>query len=386
MSDLKGVVFPLGAALCALALVYKSFDLRLGRHDPSLLALLVAFLCKGVSFTLSTPAVSAWVDEQLGVPDIGALGIHLSGGVASSAAFLVAIVFWVYPPDRARLQAVVRVALAGAIGVAMTILWAVAATDNREHAKHYLIQNAHRPVVTAYLLLYVTAFGVELIEIIRLSRRYTKFCELPWLRRGLHTTMVGAAVYLVYCLDRGSVAIAVRIGLDPMRWEIVTPISNGLGILLITAGFTMPSWGPRLSAGKHWVRDYITYARLYPLWRAVYQATPAIALDPPASWLADRLTLRSLGYRLYRRVIEIQDGYRALRPYLADDAATSAADTAAHIREAIHAKTRSMPAQHLGHTAVMVHDSGDYRSEITRLLHLARAFDNVPPSARMKRS
>jgi hypothetical protein len=46
------------------------------------------------------------------------------------------------------------------------------------------------------------------------------------------------------------------------------------------------------------------------------RAAPEIALAPPSSAFADALTVRDLGFRLYRRVIEIRDGGLALRPYL----------------------------------------------------------------------
>jgi hypothetical protein len=52
---------------------------------------------------------------------------------------------------------------------------------------------------------------------------------------------------------------------------------------------------------------------LYPLWEGLCQAVPGIALDPVPRW-ADRLDPRDLRMRLYRRVIEIRDGYMALNP------------------------------------------------------------------------
>ncbi len=51
----------------------------------------------------------------------------------------------------------------------------------------------------------------------------------------------------------------------------------------------------------------------YPLWDGLYQAVPGIALHPVPAW-ADRLDPRDLRMRLYRRVIEIRDGYMALSP------------------------------------------------------------------------
>jgi hypothetical protein len=63
---------------------------------------------------------------------------------------------------------------------------------------------------------------------------------------------------------------------------------------------------------------YWSLRRLYPLWAGLCQAVPGIALDPVPAW-ADRLDPRDLQVRLYRRVIEIRDGYMALTPVAVPD-------------------------------------------------------------------
>jgi hypothetical protein len=328
MTDLKDVFFPVSAGICALAFLYKSRDLRPGRRDPALLALLIAFLFKGISFTLSTAVVSAAVDKYSGVPNLGALGIHLTGGVTSSAAFLSALVFWVYPAEQAWPKVRRRMLLFGLVAVTMFVLWYVAGSGSRERSPHYLLQNAQRPVVAAYLLLYVTAFAAGMAEIVRLGRRYAKSAGRAWVRRGLGTMSVGAAIYIAYCVNRAWAVVAVQLELDPLQWELVTPLSNGIGILLVATGFTMPSWGPRLSAARVWVSNYRAYQRLYPLWSDLYRAVPEIALNPPAPSFVERISHGDLRYRLYRRVIEIRDGLLAMRPYMNAERAAAAAAVA----------------------------------------------------------
>jgi hypothetical protein len=139
MTDLKSVFFPVSAGICALAFLYKSRDLRPGRRDPALLALLIAFLFKGISFTLSTAVVSAAVDAYSGVPNLGALGIHLTGGVTSSAAFLSALVFWVYPAEQAWPKVRRRMLLFGLVAVTMFVLWYAAGSGSQERSPHYLL-------------------------------------------------------------------------------------------------------------------------------------------------------------------------------------------------------------------------------------------------------
>ncbi|MEU1312681.1 MAB_1171c family putative transporter [Streptomyces cinnamoneus] len=395
MTDPKAVVFPACAILCALAFLYKVRDVRRQRNDPALRALLVAFSCKGVSFTLSTPLVALKVDDALGVRDLGALGIHLFGGVASSAAFLTAIVYWVYPREEARRRALVRLMAATTVAVVMVGLWIAAKHGSQQRSAHYLLQNAHRPVVATYLLLYVSAFGSGMIEIIRLCLRYGRVAGRQWLRRGLHTTAIGASACLVYCLNRLLALITVQCGLDPLEWELLTPITNGTGIFFLVAGLTMPSWGPRVSDGRRLARNFITYQRLYPLWRALSTAIPSITLNPePANRLA-RLLPGDINFRLYRRVIEIQDGLLALRPYMDPDVIATARQSgheaglsgdglrarvqAVALAAALRAQ-RDDRQQPDGKPAPLGPDTTEdgYAGEVAWLLRVARAYTALP--------
>ncbi|OEU88654.1 hypothetical protein DB35_17705 [Streptomyces abyssalis] len=348
-----------------------------------------------MSFTLSTPVVSAGVDEYLGVPNLGALGIHLSGGVTSSAAFLAALVFWVYPAEQAWPKVRRRITLFGLVAVTMFVLWYAAGTDGQERSPHYLLQNAHRPVVAAYLLLYVTAFAAGMAEIARLGRRYAKAAGRAWLRRGLYTTSVGAAIYIAYCVNRAWAVVAVQAGLDPLQWELVTPMSNGIGILLVATGFTMPSWGPRLSAARMWIANWVAFQRLYPLWNDLYRAVPEIALNPPAPSFVERVRYGDLRFRLYRRVIEIRDGLLAMRPYMGAEPtaagvrgeppmseAERAAVEAARLKKALRAKAGDRPppaprgeAAAGGDTVSRIGE--DYAGELGWLLLVAKAYARI---------
>jgi len=124
-----------------------------------------------------------------------------------------------------------------------------------------------------------------------------------------------------------------------------------------------------------------------PLWSALHEITPEIALDPAASELRDRLRFRNLDFRLYRRVIEIRDGRLVLRPFLDADVARRARDDAlkggqsdGDVEAIVEARvlatgvenarlrrrpTEVLPASELG--------GDDFRSEVEWLLQVARA-------------
>lgn len=396
MLGVKSVVFPVCAAICLLALFHKLRDVRRYRRDPSLLALLVAFSCKAISFTLSTPSVAATVDRWTDIPNLGALGIHVLGGVASSAAVLVAIAYWVYPPDEARRRAVRRLVSAALCAAVMLTMWWSAASAGEERAAHYLLQQASRPAITVYLLVYVTAFGSGMVETIRVCARFSRVAGRQWLRRGLCFTGIGAGTYLVYCVDRATAVIAVHLGLEPLDWEVLTPLANGVGILFLVIGLTMPSWGPTVTDWCYRARNFRTFQKLHPLWRALRVAHPHIALEPRHAGPLARFMPGHINYRLYRQVVEIQDGLLALRPRMDPaviEEARRSAVQAGMSGQALHATVQATVLNHAlgaenadrgaaeGPVAVEPFPAGggDYTTEVARLLEVAKAYARLQP-------
>jgi hypothetical protein len=308
MIAVKAILFPLLAGFCWAAFFYKLPDLRVRERDPALLALLAAFAIRGTAFFLATPRVAAALDQRTGITNFDALGVHL-GGVAFGAAVLIVTVYWANDPGEARRRArwiLVAVAL---VMMTMFALWIAANVGVKQRSSIYLLQNVHRPLVAIYLFFYVATQLVALCETARLCFQYASSARYSWLRRGLRTTAFGALIYSIMPLNRAFSIVAVQVGLNPLKWEVLVPIAEGIGIPLLITGLTIPAWGPHLSALSRWCDNYRTYRRLYPLWRDLYQVVPRIAIDPPSR------SLMHLRYRLHRRVIEIYDGLLALRSY-----------------------------------------------------------------------
>ncbi|WP_241779684.1 MAB_1171c family putative transporter [Streptomyces natalensis] len=394
MTGAESIVFPLLATLCWAAFFYKIRSLRFERRAPALLALLTAFALKGTAFVLATPVVARAVDRQLGIPDIAALCIHLLGGVAFSAAVLVVLVFWAHAPEQAWPRARWRLGIAVIVMLTMLSLWIAAAAGSSGRSTHYLVQNANRPVVDVYLLLYVSTLLVALVEIARLCRKYAEVSGHPWLRRGLRVTAMGALIYSINFVNRASDVVIEQLDLNPLKWEILTLLGAGIGIPLIVGGLTIPSWGPHLSTLHTWWNNYRTYRSLHPLWLAMYQELPEIVLPPPAS------TLSNLNYRLYRRIIEIRDGQIALRPYMNSEISVRTAKLgreaglagnelravieAAQLKAALGAKVKggSVPVESRArddfHVLSDLSGGDDLASEAHWLSQLARAFMHSP--------
>jgi len=62
------------------------------------------------------------------------------------------------------------------------------------------------------------------------------------------------------------------------------------------------------------------YRQLRPLWQALYERDPGIALDAPrvgrARWWRTLTRPKEVGRRISRRLIEVRDGMLAMHPYL----------------------------------------------------------------------
>jgi uncharacterized protein DUF6545 len=390
----KEIVFPVCAVLSWIALFYRIWGIRRS-ISPTFGAMCVMYALLGITFTVSTPAVSAAMDRLTEIPNIGALCIHCSV-VGYSITGQIMLLHWTHPPEQARRKARWRLVALGVMLTTMGTLFVLAGAKDR--AEHFFLQYNGKPLVVAYGLLYVLALSTTQIITIRICVRYAKFVERRWLRRGLRAVAVASALALVYSATRAADIVAAQIGADASKWEILVPIFAGSGAILGIVGLTIPTWGPRLSAAADWVKQYRSYRRLYPLWAVLYRATPDIALDPPRSAFADSMTLRDLDFRLYRRVIEIRDGQRELRPWFDPVVAAAAARlgrqaalSGDELETTIEAATLKAALSRAGQDDdippespsidVDVHGGSDVSSEITWLTQVAHAFTNSPTVA-----
>ena len=157
----------------------------------------------------------------------------------------------------------------------------------------------------------------------------------------------------------------------------------------IGAGTVAVSRVPVLKAVLRWGNQWRSYRQLHPLWSALHLAVPQIALTPPRG-----LRLH-IGYRLYRRVIEIRDGELALRVYRDADiteAVTSAAAEAGLtgdmlnsmvqatvLAAALHAKQAGRRARRSTACAMASAGPGlDLLHETASLRQVSRAFSCSP--------
>ncbi|MDJ0344114.1 hypothetical protein QMK19_35955 [Streptomyces sp. H10-C2] len=306
------VAYPICASASFIALGYKLRDLRRDPHNTALRSLCVARLCTALAYVWITPWLYVRIDALSGTSNLSTL---LSNGfiVLSSLATQLMMLGWFNDPDEARRKAPWVWAFFCAALVLMTVLFLVDPLPG-EHPVDFEVHFAHAGFASAYMLVYLTVYGINLVNTARLTWPPSRALSRPWLRRSLRLTALGSVFVTGYLVGK-SLGLGGRwAGTDRLDVAAVlcAPMIANVGSLVLVTGSTFPGWGQRIVANA---RQYRALRRLYPMWFALYQAVPGIALFPRRS-SRPPVFVGDLEIRLYRLVIEIRDGQRALRPYV----------------------------------------------------------------------
>ncbi|WP_285499288.1 MAB_1171c family putative transporter [Actinokineospora sp. NBRC 105648] len=312
-----------------VAFGYKCADL-VRAPRPGVWGLCVGLLALAVALVVGYQPVGVLLDRAS--PGAGWAVQH----VVVFAGLLAMQVFYVSSTHApaARPRAILgRAAVAGAGAVLLLVAWAVArAVESPDWAS---VRWAEQPLAAGANLVFVAGVAVVLVLSSRLTLRWARIADRPWLRRGLVVFTVGGVLSTVWAVHRIAYIVVAMTG-SSLPWDQRYPELSllALGVCTGVVGITLPAWAPRVVAVRQWVAHYRSYRRLEPLWLALREATPSIELRSSVPWW-------DMEYRLYRRVIEIWDGRAALRGYLG--AASGPAGEAAALRAALAAKRAGTP-------------------------------------------
>ncbi len=220
-------IYPVCATVCWVAVIYKLVTLRRDPGNEHLRAVCVALVCLALAFTVATPGLYGPLDRLLGWPNMTKLVVH--GAIlmfAATGSWM--ILLWTYPPAVARGKARRRFLAAAVVLMVMAFLLHQAPVD--AHTSEFTQRYAATPWAAQYLLLYVTAIGVAMVDATRLFWTYSRAAERPWLARGLRLTSVGTGISTGYCLTKGTYVVGRNLGQD---WEMVgasSPAFAGMGV------------------------------------------------------------------------------------------------------------------------------------------------------------
>ncbi|MEN2420321.1 MAB_1171c family putative transporter [Streptomyces rimosus] len=377
MNTTRTVCFVIAALSSYAALVYRLSQVRRSRHDHAYRTLVITLLLQCLTFTMG--AVAMGNERFLGVGNLAILVMHVSA-VAFCVSAQIILLRWATAAEeaarRARYWAITGIAL----NVLLIALFLIAGGPGRPASDFN--SGSGQPLVLTYLLVFIVSQAVPCVTIFRQCGPYARMTEKAELRHALQLLSVAAVILFFYCLARTVNIVTAACGIDIGVWQLAANIFSAAGIATLSLSLTISSWGP--SAGKllWWVRSYRSYRALYPLWRDLYESSPDIVLEPPGASVSD------LNYRLHRRVVEIRDGWRDLRPYTdrtangsagadrgASDESRQAWAEAAQIRQALHAKrTGTIPDDNKDAGDFEDRDTDNFVAEIDWLTKVASAY------------
>lgn len=279
----------------------------------------------GLSMTVFHPPIYRAIDRLTGITNFSRL-LGNSLGVIGAWTFQPVIVRLLRYPERKRGLLGSIWLMIGTIAT-MTFLFSRASVPV-EAPTDFQVRYSTAPYVAEYRLVVLAYIGLLVLQIFFRSvqnGRVVRSIPQPHLRLQARLQTLGWGLGVAYAgLETGFILLAL-LGLVPRH-----AYPERLAYALFAGGMTALLSGGAVSV-YHWGVQYWAYRRLYPLWRDLYEVTPGIALAPPSSARADALTVRNVGLRLYRRVMEIHDGVVALQRY---------ADT--HLRDRVRALCRAL--------------------------------------------
>lgn len=341
MNTTRTLCFVIAALSSYAALVYRLCQVRRSWRDSAYRTLVVTLLLQCLTFTMGAVAMSG--DSFLGVGNLAILVMHVSA-VAFCVAAEIILLRWAADPEEAVRKARYWLITGVALSVLLIALFFVADGPGRPATDFNT--GSGQPLVLVYLLVFIVSQAVPCVTIFRQCGPYARMTGKASLRQALRMLSVAAVILFLYCTCRTVNILTAAAGIDIGVWQLASNVFSAAGIVTLSLGLTFSSWEASAAKLLEWAHSYRSYRALYPLWRDLYESSPDIVLEPPGS-----ASVSDLNYRLHRRVIEIRDGWRDLRPYIdrtapaggaADPAASEeyrqAHAEAAQIKQALHAK------------------------------------------------
>ncbi|MEU6281011.1 MAB_1171c family putative transporter [Streptomyces sp. NPDC047028] len=382
MNTTRTLCFVIAALSSYAALVYRLGQARRSRRDSAYRTLVVTLVLQCLTFTMG--AVAMGDGSFLGVGNLAILVMHLSA-VAFCVSAQIILLRWASAGEEAARRTRHWLVTGVALTVLLTVLFFVADGPGRPASD--FDTGSGRPLVLTYLLVFIVSQAVPCVTIFRQCGPYARMTDKAQLRQALRLLSVAAVILFLYCAARTVNILTAAAGLDIGAWTVAPSVFSAAGIVALSLSLTRPSWGAPAVKVLDWADSYRSYRVLYPLWRDLYESSPDIVLEPPAG-----AAVSDLNYRLHRRVVEIRDGWRDLRPYI--DRAVAAAEErpgpgasaesrqafaeAARIRQALHAKrTGTMPDDNMDAGDFDDRDTDNFTAEVAWLTQVASAYSKL---------
>ena len=383
---MRTVLFGTVAVVAWSVLGYRLRHLRREPGNVFLRLFCLTTLIVAATFTVALPPVLSRLEQATGVLAIWYTGLIVVGCPIELLTFLA----WTHPPSIAWRRIRPQFVLSGITLAAMAILDIRGAAGTRRldiaaHAQAPELLYGTVGYVRDAMLLYLGYLAVSAGYSAHLTWQQASVADRRWLGRGLRVIATSCAMAVVMSLGFIIMFVGLRWHAPVTQIEAAATAVAGAGMLTAAVGVTMPTWGL-------WVDRYLAYHRLFPLWLATYLTFPTLILNPPAIVWLNRWLPWNINFRLYRRVVEIRDGWLALRPYISQQTVEHARHLAElsgltgvdlHAAVAAHTLAIALHDKALGRTAA--HDQSptteyggeELTDEVEWLLKVTSAFTRI---------
>jgi hypothetical protein len=262
--------------------------------------------------------VYAAIGRTVQLPGLGKLLLDCAGLVLAWA-LQSWVLHWTHPAEVARVKARRRSRLLAAALVLLATFFLLAPIDRETPLATFLEAYVGSPFMWCYTAVFVGYFGFIQVDLGRMSLRHMSIADTVPLRVGLGFLLAGSCFGVLTMFNKVVFIVGTQTGWA-LWWphQILTRIAQAGAFYCIAIGIVCAMLVPRL---RTWLGHYTSYRRLFPLWAALREAFPEIALEHQPTPLAVVLrpgSFRSsrLLYRIVRLVTEINDGRLRLRAYL----------------------------------------------------------------------
>jgi hypothetical protein len=274
-----------------------------------------ALAAVATALVLGTPAVSAYAVRVEPFPN-STLFVGDTLAMATAFCVLAVLAHTVCPVATARRRTI----MAAAVLVVGLVTMAALLVDARTRSTvPFAIDHAADAGAVAYESLYAAYMCWCMVSFMWLIRRYACHNADRLMRWSLRINMVAAVVGLAWAAWKVTNAVIAAAGHPISHQGSVSELLGALAVGLIASGVSLPSWATWIAGHAGRRRTRRAYRELAPLWTILVTEVPQVALPGKA-------LRRGIEYALYRRVIEIRDAQRALRPYIDPDVSTRLAE------------------------------------------------------------
>lgn len=282
----------LGPAVFWLAAAFKARRVA----DPGQRPVTLALLSFAVALTLDVGPVYLAVDRLIGYPNLTNLLEHAFGllGVFFLLTFLEQVSgrpTW----TRLRTAAVVAVLVVSAV--------LFFAASPRPEAAEFTRTFGDLALVKAYWMVTIAYFGLCLAALLRLALGHARRAHRREVRVGFTAVGAGVIVGVVYSLLK---LAELHFDGNTNNLELLDNVALVAGGTLIGVGFLYPVAVSSVDEFRRTARARLLLVRLRPAWREAIASRPGVVLGRAPSLGAD-LVGRDPSFRLYRRLIEVQD-------------------------------------------------------------------------------